>query len=403
MKKIFLLLLTFVLAAACLGAVACGKSFTVKFDGNGGTLVRGSESQTVTDVSEIEEPVYERAGYEFIGWDTAISEIKNDATVKALWKKIFYKVTFDGDGGTLVSGEEIQEVNFLSEIVEPVYQKNGYDFKGWDKNLEEIKQTATVKAVWEPKEFSLFFALNEGDEEMAYRRRVKYGFMVENLPKPEKDDYVFVGWVISGQKDTYLNEGQEWRFLEDVVVFADYRQNGYSISYNFGGASSYTGELITFYPANSTEVIDLSSIVLVRTGYIFEGWSMEGETGKITKIKNLTKSIKLIANWTEIVYHLTFMTEPRYDNNSARSVIINDGRTDFWVKYGTTLGSTVDLPTAKAKDEVEYEFIGWCFYVGDKKINLTANFVFNEETLAGLEGTEIKVYPVMENLWIGPF
>lgn len=67
MKKIFLLLLTFVLAAACLGAVACGKSFTVKFDGNGGTLVRGTESQTVTDVSKIEEPVYERAGYEFIG------------------------------------------------------------------------------------------------------------------------------------------------------------------------------------------------------------------------------------------------------------------------------------------------------------------------------------------------
>lgn len=402
MKKIFLLLLTFVLAAACLGAVACGKSFTVTFDGNGGTLVRGSESQTVTNVSEIEEPVYERAGYEFIGWDTAISEIKNDATVKALWKKIFYKVTFDGDGGTLVSGEEIQEVSFLSEIVEPVYQKNGYDFKGWDKNLEEIKQTATVKAVWEPKEFVLVFVLSE-NERLSSSVRVKYGSKVENLPKPEKDGYVFVGWVISGQKDTYLNEGQEWRFLEDVVVFAEFRQNGYSISYDFGGASSYSGELITFYPANSTEVIDLSSIVLVRTGYKFEGWSIEGETGKVTKIKNLTKSIKLIANWTEIVYHLTFMTEPRYENNSARSVIINGGRTDFWVKYGTTLGSTVDLPTAKAKDEEEYKFNGWCFYVGDKKINLTANFVFNEETLAGLEGTEIKVYPVMQKLWIGPY
>lgn len=97
------------------------------------------------------------------------------------------------------------------------------------------------------------------------------------------------------------------------------------------------------------------------------------------------------------------MTEPRYDNNSARSVIINGGRTDFWVKYGKTLGSTVDLPTAKAKDEEEYKFNGWCFYVRDKKISLTANFVFNEETLAGLEGTEIKVYPVMQKLWIGPY
>lgn len=191
MKKIFLLLLTFVLAAACLGAVACGKSFTVTFDGNGGTLVRGTESQTVTDVSEIKEPVYERAGYEFIGWDTAISEIKNYATVKAQWKEIgsYYTIVFNENG--------------------------------------------------------------------------------------------------------------------------------------------------------------------------------KGVTG------------------------------------TGKGVVLDDDCKLLRVDKGNSLGDR--LPKGNPADSEEYKFVKWVFYIEDKKINLTANFVFNEETLAGLEGTEIKVYPVMQKLWIGPY
>ena len=49
-----------------------------------------------------------RSLYEMDYFD--ISSIKKDANVKANWTVVKFIVTFDGNGGTLTSGEEIQNV-----------------------------------------------------------------------------------------------------------------------------------------------------------------------------------------------------------------------------------------------------------------------------------------------------
>ena len=61
--------------------------FTVTFNGNGGTLVSGIEVQTVKDASEISEPTYERMGYNFDGWDKVLSTISVTTTINAQWQE----------------------------------------------------------------------------------------------------------------------------------------------------------------------------------------------------------------------------------------------------------------------------------------------------------------------------
>lgn len=62
-----------------------------------------------------------------------------------------FKVTFDGNGGTLVSGEETQKVKENKSATAPEYIREGYKFTGFDKQEEMscVTKTMTVKAQWE--------------------------------------------------------------------------------------------------------------------------------------------------------------------------------------------------------------------------------------------------------------
>ena len=53
-----------------------------------------------------------------------------------------YTVTFDGDGGTLISGKEVQTVKYGGSVVAPAYIKEGYTFKPFEKeNLANINNS----------------------------------------------------------------------------------------------------------------------------------------------------------------------------------------------------------------------------------------------------------------------
>lgn len=61
--------------------------FFVAFDGNYGTLVSGSTSQIVEKGQSAIPPVFEREGYEFVGWNVDFSCVTEDLSVIAIWKK----------------------------------------------------------------------------------------------------------------------------------------------------------------------------------------------------------------------------------------------------------------------------------------------------------------------------
>ncbi len=119
---------------------------TVTFDLNGGTLISGELTQEVEDGKAAEAPEAENGNLE-LSWDKDFSDVTEDLTVTAQWNKPHYTVTFDLNGGTLISGELTQSVEEGSAAAEPKAE-NGKLLLSWDKDFSSVTEDLTVTARW---------------------------------------------------------------------------------------------------------------------------------------------------------------------------------------------------------------------------------------------------------------
>lgn len=68
-------------------------------------------------------------------------------TVEPYYDK--YTVTFDANGGTITSGNAVQEVESGSNANLPTVTREGYSFKGWSPSPTNIQSNMTTYAQWE--------------------------------------------------------------------------------------------------------------------------------------------------------------------------------------------------------------------------------------------------------------
>ena len=64
--------------------LVAGATYTVTYDPNGGTFVSGSEVQIIDEGEDAVPPIYERAGY-YLYWNLVSTDIMNDVTITAQW------------------------------------------------------------------------------------------------------------------------------------------------------------------------------------------------------------------------------------------------------------------------------------------------------------------------------
>ena len=60
-----------------------------------------------------------------------------------------YTVTFDLDGGTLLGGNTVQEVNRGKNASPPSVKKEGCYLLGWSRSYTAVTGDITVRAIWE--------------------------------------------------------------------------------------------------------------------------------------------------------------------------------------------------------------------------------------------------------------
>ncbi|MBO4280913.1 MAG: trypsin-like peptidase domain-containing protein [Lachnospiraceae bacterium] len=121
--------------------------YSVRFDLNGGDRVSGELRQEVEKGEAAKEPKVEREGYIFGGWDTDFSDIKGDTVITAIWKKAIY-VTFDANGGEFSSGKDTAIVASGKKPQTPTVKREGYTFTGWDKEVTNVTEDTTYVAQW---------------------------------------------------------------------------------------------------------------------------------------------------------------------------------------------------------------------------------------------------------------
>ena len=180
-----------------------------------------------------------------------------------------YTIIFNGNGGTLVSGKEIQKVSNPSEIIAPVYEKDGFTFKGFDKNIDSLNNDAVVNALWESNAYYTV-TFKDYDGTILQTSNVKGGdiptYNKSNPTKANDDNYlyIFTGW-----------EPQISEVTEDVVYIAKYKEQllPYNISINLDGGTSNTTKL-----QFRTNVVtkDLLPFDVKKKGYAFKGYELNG-------------------------------------------------------------------------------------------------------------------------------
>lgn len=207
-----------------------GKIYTVSFDTDGGSAV---PSQKVTENKKAVEPTPpNKVGYLFSGWSFNAntydfnSKVTSDVVLKAIWTKTdkkSYNVIFDSVGGSNVSSQTIIEGG--KAILPSSPTKNGYTFVNWMLNGKTynfdsvITSNITLVANWkktteqsqqpqnpqqpqqpvpEKKKYTVIFDSAGGSNVSS--QTIIEGGKVSEPSAPSKNDFVFAGWFLNGNK-----------------------------------------------------------------------------------------------------------------------------------------------------------------------------------------------------------
>jgi uncharacterized repeat protein (TIGR02543 family) len=240
-------------------------------------------------------PVVSKEGYEFFGWYYSYTNgesldelwsfskdvVVQDMTLYAKWVKVYYTVTFNSNGGTLVDSQTNKIGNPILEPANPT--KNGFGFYGWF-----IDQTLLI-------EYN--FAYLPEDNITLY---AKWGDQ-EPLANPDKDYYVtgnFNGWdtKVDGIMTAIPIEDERITGLLDQLVGVEFLyifeatlpsiEAGWGVRYIVEGVNTY-------FDGNLT-------VKVIRTliGYpdSRDWWAQSPESGEII---NLTPDTLFIPEYVE--------------------------------------------------------------------------------------------------------
>ena len=310
------------------------KAVTVTFNANGGIGTMDPQEGVFGVALTLNENVYTRTNYEFDGWNTKIdgtgtryadkatipaSEMTEDITLYAQWKKTTFEITFDPNGGTGTMAPQFIKKTEENTLNDNKFTREGYVFTGWNTQADgkgkayenkakisagAISDDITLYAQWESTFATVRFNPNGGSGEME-SKTVKKG---EKLTLPENEftkvKAVFVGW--NTKKDgtgTDYDDGETITVEKDMTLYAKW---------------DYA---IVFYPNGGTgtmdpQIIKLNEKVLIKantftyTNYSFDHWNTEPDDSgdSYANVGEITPkaSVKLYAQWVKTSFSVNY-------------------------------------------------------------------------------------------------
>ncbi|WP_238178037.1 InlB B-repeat-containing protein [Paenibacillus contaminans] len=253
----------------------------VSFESNGGSSV---QEQTIfyNDYAFVPYPP-NRQGYTFTGWysDSALNEKFNflttpiiaPKTLYAGWEIASYKVSFESNGGSAVTEQNVIYNQLASEpAAQPV--REGHTFEGWytDQWLWEpfdfatrvITGNTTVYAKWEINRYDLNYAAGEnGYLQGQTAQSVTHGANGITVYAQPHYGYVFTQW-----SDGNTNaQRTDTNVKADINVTASFDAIRYKVRFESNGGSAVQEQSIA-YNELATKPIEPP----VREGYTFDGW-----------------------------------------------------------------------------------------------------------------------------------
>ena len=305
-------------------------TYAVTLNTNGGTINNGNVTGYTYGVGATlpaaDDMTY--TGHTFKGWydnenltGSPVTAIGGAETGNkeywAKWEINQYTVTVKPENG---KADIIITQDYGTPITAPTLTREGYTFKGWDKEIPETMpaENITVKAQWEINQYTIAFDTNGGSEIAPITQ--DYGTEITAPDNPTRKGYTFKGWD---------KEIPETMPAENITVKAQWEINQYTIAFDTNGGS----EIAPITQDYGTEITAPDNPT--RKGYTFKGW--DKEIPETMPAENMTVK----AQWKINQYTITFDT----NGGSEIAPITQD--------YGTEI-TAPDNPTRKG-----YTFKGW--------------------------------------------
>lgn len=247
-------------------------------------------------------------------------------------KKPSYTVSFDTNGGTVVSAQIVKEGGFVTKPSDPV--KEGYTFGGWyiSKNfvdgniysfIKKVEYDFTIYAKWNPNTYQIKYDTDGGEFVEYYPKSFETDEIVE-LPIPVKDGYKFIGWVENGEfVEALTNKNYNLTAVWEKTLFVV----NFMVEDEIYSTTNVIVNNVTNQPVNPS-----------KTGHTFSGWYLGEELFDFTTL--VTDDLTLVAKFEPIQYKVSFITDS------------SDSIEPIFVEYN----KTVSLPTPVKEG---YKFVGW--------------------------------------------
>ena len=263
-------------------------TYAVTLNTNGGTINSGNVTGYTYGVGATlpaaDDMTY--TGHTFKGWYdnenltgspvTAIGGTEmGNKEYWAKWEINQYTITVKPENG---KADITITQDYGTPITAPTLTREGYTFKGWDKEIPETMpaDNITVKAQWEINQYTITFDTNGGSEIAPITQ--DYSTKITAPDNPTRKGYTFKGWD---------KEIPETMPADNITVKAQWEINQYTIAFDTNGGS----EIAPITQDYGTEITAPDNPT--RKGYTFKGW--DREIPKTMPAENIT----ITARWKD--------------------------------------------------------------------------------------------------------
>ena len=335
--------------------LTANKLYTVTMDTADGDPIRPIQYTVESEAFQLPTPV--RTGYIFLGWTgEGITEPQKtieipqgstgDRTYTANWQVIEYTIITLLEGGNAGSSQ-VYFYTVEQTVTLPTPTRTGYTFLGWtgegittpQPNVTIPKGSTGDKTYienWELTEYNITMDLNGGSGETTLLYTVIDDEFA--LPTPTRNGYEFVGWTGEGITTPQTSVKIPTGSTGNKAYTANWQVIEYTITLDTNGGSAVS-------PIKYTVEDSFTLPYLLRTGYEFVGWTLDG-SGMIPAMPLIiyhgtTGDLRYKAEWRLAEYTIT--------------MDLNGGSGQEKVVY-TITDEDFELPTPTRNG---YEFVGW--------------------------------------------
>lgn len=280
------------------------------------------------------------------------------------------EITFDTDGGTIISNQEVKKGDKVIKPSDPI--KDDYTFNGWyvynntnefilfDFN-NEVEENITLYAKYTKNQYTIVYDYNYIEKDQT--EEITFTNLNDvTLVTPTRAGYKFLGWY---ENDTLVTSIEK----KNYNLVAKWKKTHYIIEYVIDDNNKDIQLLEMGQPLNEL-------LFPTKEGYEFLGWYCE-ET-KIELGDDINSDLVLIANWKAYTYNVRFIT--------YTDIAIPVQKVDY--------GELVEEPDIPIKEG--YNFLGWICI--DEYYDFTKPVSNNIQLIADWKITEEKIQEYIQSL-----